>query len=266
MLKLSLTGLGLVLITCAAMADDYTGNDWVYNFNGHYSIANVDGTNNGIIGNVLGSTLNLTAQLNLISGTTLASNYGTTINQSSLTAMTVNDLQTTAIADPGLVPALGNFVFNLLDFSDGVYNGTMSGTSVTLTRGSLLSADLFGLVDTRVIGTGVLLDLKASIPTAQLNGTLTGTNPTDPGPFGSRAYFVAGASGLMQTIALQARARTFVAGIATVDTGYLNVGAINNTADSWNLSRQPVPEPASMATLGLGALALLRRRRRNANA
>jgi hypothetical protein len=253
---------GLFAVVCVSQAEDYIGNDWQYNFDGHYSIANVDGTNNGIIANVLGATLNLTAQLNLINGTTSATNYGTTISQSSLTSMTVNDLRTTAGGSGGLVSALGTFVFNLLDFSDGIYAGTMSGTDVTLTRGSLLSADLFALVDTRVLGTGIVLDLRASIPTAQLDGNLTGINPLSQGPFGDQAYFIDGEAGLMQTIALEARARVFALNIATVDTGYLQVGAINNFADSWSLSRQPVPEPASIAAVGLGLLALVRRKRK----
>lgn len=259
-----MTSLGLIAVACVVQAEDYIGNDWNYNFQGHYSIANVNTTNTGLVGTVLGAVLNLSAQLNLINGTTSATNYGTTISQSSLSAMQVNDLQTTATAGGGLVSGLGNFVFNLLDFSDGIYAGTMAGTDVTLTRGSLLSADLFALVDTRIAGTGVVLDLRAAIPTAQLDGTLTGINTLAQGPFGDQAYFINGDAGLMQTISLQARARAFVLGIATVDTDYLNVGVIDNFADQWSLSRQPVPEPASMAALGLGLIAVVRRRRRRA--
>ena len=179
----------LTATIAAAYGHDYTGNDWSYNFQGHYSIANANNGNLGTLAGLLGAAINLTAQVNLINGTTSATNYGTTISQSSLSAMSVNDLRTTASAGPGLVPALGNFVFNLLDFSDGIYAGSMSGTNVTLTRGSLLNADLFALVDTRVLGTGVVLDLRASIPTAQLNGTLTGINGGQVGPFGDQAFF-----------------------------------------------------------------------------
>lgn len=262
MRKRFLTSVVLTATIATAYGHDYTGNDWSYNFSGHYSIANANNGNLGTLAALLGAAINLTAQVNLINGTTSAVNYGTNINQSSLSLMSVNDLQTTASAGPGLVPALGNFVFNLLDFSDGVYAGSMSGTSVTLTRGSLVSANLFALVDTRIAGTGVVLDLRADIPTAQLNGTLTGINNSVTGPFGDRAFFVTGQSGLMQTIDLDARARVFVAGIATVDTGYLDIGAIDNFADSWSLSRQPAPEPATMAAMGLGLIALARKRRK----
>lgn len=256
-------------ITSVATANDFAGADWKFNFDGHYNIANVDATNNGIVGNLLGATLNLTAQLNLINGTTSATNYGTTISQSSLGSIQVNDLQTTANAGPGLVPALGNFVFNLLDFSDGIYNGSVSGSNVTLTRGSLLSADLFGLLDTRVLGTGLVLDLQADIPTRTLTGQVTGVDAGPSAPWGGgRAYYIDGTAGLMDTIALKARVRTYALGILGLDTGYLNVAAIENRADSWSLSREaaPVPEPASMATIGLGLVGFFAKRRRRKSA
>ena len=252
-------------ISAVGVANDFAGNDWTYNFDGHYNIANVDATNGGLIGTVLGATLNLTAQLNLINGTTNATNYGTTISQSSLTNIQVNDLQMTATGGPGLVSGLGNFVYNLLNFSNGIYDGTVAGSNVTLTRGSLLSADLFGLVDTRIAGTGIVLDLHAVIPTSTLTGTVTGVDPGASAPWGGgRANFITGNSGLMDTIALQARARIFALNIATVDTGYLTVGAIENNADSWTLSRAaaPVPEPASMAAMGIGIIGFISKRRR----
>lgn len=256
------TSLGLIAVACLSQADDYIGSDWKYNFTGHYNIANVNATNSGIVAGILGSALNLTAQLNLINGTTSASNYGTNISQFTMNSMSANDLRTTAAGSGGLISSLGTFVFNLLDFSDGVYSGSMTGNNVSLTRGSLVSADLFGLLDTRVLGTGVLLDIRAAIPTAQLNGTLTGINPNQSGPFGDQAYYIDGASGLMQTISLSVRARVSVLNVTTVDTGYLNIAAIENHADDWSLSRQPVPEPASLAAMGLGVAALLRRRRK----
>jgi hypothetical protein len=106
------------------------------------------------------------------------------------------------------------------------------------------------------------LDLRAAVPTSTLQGTLTGINSGITGPFGDRAYFIDGQSGVMQTIALEARARAFVGGVATTDSGYLSVGAIVNSANNWSLSRNPVPEPSSMAVIGLGLLALRRRLRR----
>jgi hypothetical protein len=246
-----------------AMSEDYSGGDWVYNFDGQYTIANANAQNLNVISTILGSAFDLSAQINLIHGTTSATNYATSISQSSLTAMSVNDLQTSASADPGLVPSLGLFVFDLLDFSDGVYSGSMSGTSVTLTEGSLITADLFALADTRVAGTGLVLDLRAAVPTSTLQGTLTGINAGVTGPFGSRAYFIDGQTGVMQTISLEARARSFVGGVANVDSGYLSVGAIVNSANDWSLSRSPVPEPSSLAVIGLGLLALRRRFRRS---
>lgn len=249
------------------VANDFAGNDWTYNFDGHYSIANVDATNNGLVGNVLGLAFNLTAQLNLINGTTSATNYGTTISQTSLSNISVNDLRMTATGGPGLVSALGNFVYNLLDFSNGIYNGTVAGSNVTLTRGTLLSADLFGLVDTTVLGTGVVLDLHAVIPTSTLTGTTTGVDPGPSGPWGGgRANFITGNSGLMNTIGLQARARAMVLGITTVDTGFLNIAAIENTADSWSLSREAVPEPASLAAIGMGIIGFVTKRKRRKTA
>ena len=263
MYKRTLASILALSAVCFTYAYDYTGNNWSFNYQGHYSVANVNTANTGIISGVLGLTLNLGAQLNLLNGSVSATNYGTNINQSSLTSMLVNDIQTSTTPPPGLVPALGNFVFDLLDFSDGLYAGSMSGTGVTLTRGSLLSADLFGLVDTRALGTGLVLDIQAAIPTAQLNGTLTGINGGVSGPFGEEAFFVDGQSGLMQTIGLSARVRSYALGNVVTDSGYLNIGVIENFADDWNLTRSatPVPEPATCTMLAMGAMAFLRRRR-----
>lgn len=264
MYKRALASILALSTVCFTYAYDYTGNNWAFNYQGHYNVANVNTTNTGILNSLLGAVLNLNAQLSLINGNVSASNYGTSLNQSSLSSMSVNDIQTTTTPPPGLIPGLGNFVFDLLDFSDGNYAGSMSGTGVSLTRGSLLTADVFGLVDTRnMLGTGLVLDIRAAVPTAQLNGTLTGINGGVSGPFGPEAYFVTGQSGLMQTIGLDVRVRLYTLGTALTDSGYLNVGAIQNHADAWSLSRSatPVPEPATCAMMAMGALAFLKRRR-----
>jgi hypothetical protein len=258
-----IAGLAFAITASISQGYDFTGNDWSYDFQGQYTIADTNASNVSAISTVLGAVFNLNAQLSLIHGTTSATGYGTSINQSSLSSFTVNDLRTTASADPGLVSALGNFVFNLLDFSDGVYTGTVTGTNVSLTEGTLVSADLFALVDSRLAGTGVVLDLRAAIPTSQLSGVLTGINNGVSGTFGDRAYFIDGQAGVMQTIQLEARARAYVLGDTTVDTGYLAVGAIVNSANDWSLSRNPVPEPASMAAMAFGVLAVGRRIRRS---
>lgn len=263
MIKRSLAGILALSTVCFTYAYDYTGNNWSFNYQGHYNVAQVNTANTGILSGLLGAAINLNGQLSLLNGNVSASNYGTSLNQSSLNSMLVNDIQTTTTPPPGLVPALGNFVFDLLDFSDGLYAGSMSGTNVSLTRGSLLNADLFALVDTRVAGTGVVLDLQAAVPTAQLNGTLTGINSGFSGPFGDEAYFVDGQSGLMQTIGLMARVRVYALGGVITDSGYLNLGVIENHADDWSLTRAatPVPEPATCTMLAMGAMAFLRRRR-----
>jgi hypothetical protein len=46
--------------------------------------------------------------------------------------------------------------------------------------------------------------------------------------------------------------------LASGDTGQ------GNTFDGWTINANPVPEPATMAALGLGALALIRRKRKQA--
>lgn len=264
MYKRTLASILALSTVCFTYAYDYTGNNWSFNYEGHYSVAQVNSTNTGILNSLLGAVLNLNAQLALLNGNVSASNYGTSLNQSSLSSMTVNDLQTITTPPPGLIPGLGNFVHDLLDFSDGNYSGSMSGTNVSLTRGSLLSAELFGLVDTRnLLGTGLVLDIRAAVPTAQLNGTLTGINGDVSGAYGQEAFYVTGQSGLMQTIGLDVRVRLFTLGTAITDSGYLNVGVIENHADAWSLSRAatPVPEPATCTMMAMGALAFLKRRR-----
>lgn len=264
MYKRTLASILALSTVCFTYAYDYTGNNWAFNYQGHYSVANVNTANTGILNGLLGAVLNLNAQLSLLNGNVSATNYGTNLNQSSLSSMSVNDLQTTTTPPPGLVPGLGNFVYDLLDFSDGNYAGSMSGTNVSLTRGSLLSASLLGLVDTRnLLGTGLVVDVQAAVPTAQLNGTLTGINGSTSGLYGQEAFFVDGQSGLMQTIGLNVRVRLFTLGTAITDSGYLNVGVIENYADDWNLTRAatPVPEPATCTMMAMGALAFLKRRR-----
>lgn len=264
MYKRTLASILTLSTVCFTYAYDYTGNNWAFNYQGHYNVANVNTTNTGILSGLLGAVFNLNAQLSLLNGNVSASNYGTSLNQSSMTSMSVNDIQTTTTAGPGLLPGLGNFVFDILDFSDGIYGGSMSGTNVSLSRGSLLTANLFGMIDTRnALGTGLVLDVRAGVPTAQLNGSLTGINGGVTGAFGPEAYYVNGQSGLMQTIGLDIRVRLYTLGTALTDSGYLNVGAIENHADSWNLSRNltPVPEPATCSIIAMGALAFLKRRR-----
>src|ERR1700761_2920943 len=132
--------IAFILVSCvavgAAQAQDLGGNDWTYNYSGTYSIANVNTSNEGIVAGILGSTLNLTGQLNLINGTLSATNQPVTINQSSKTAFSTSGLNTTATAGPGLVSGIGNLVFNALNLSNGAYNGSLSGSNVTLNRAS----------------------------------------------------------------------------------------------------------------------------------
>jgi opacity protein-like surface antigen len=262
----------LILISVAALAasfaqaSDVGGNDWNFNFTGNYSIANLNTSNDSLVSGLLGTTLNLDSQLNLISGTTSAVNQPVTITQSSLSNFQANPLWTTATAGPGLVSGLGAFVANALNLSNGPYNGVISGSNVTMTNATGTTLALNDLVDSRVLGTGVVLNLEAIVPNSSYTGSITGVDSGPSSPFGGgRVNTITGTAGVLDTINLEAEAITYVGGIATVNTGFVNVGAITNHSTSWALTRansNSTPTPASGLALGAGLVGLAFRRKR----
>jgi hypothetical protein len=260
-----------VVFICATMvmaatthAYDLGGSDWNFNFSGNYTIANLNSGNESLVSGLLGSSLNLTSQLNLISGTTVAHNEPVTVTQSSLAHFSTSSLTTTATPGSGLVSGLGAFVANALNLSNGSYAGTVSGTNVTMNHAIGTTLNLNGLVDTRVLGTGVVLDLEAVVPSSTYNGVITGVDSGSSSPFGGgRVNTITGTAGNLNTITLEADVLTYVSGFNTTSTGYVDLGVINNKATSWSMSRPPqsTPCPSSAITLviGLAGLALKRR-------
>ena len=249
----------------SAHATDLNGSDWHYNYSGHYSLvgANVAGLSLDTVAN-----LALVGQLGLLNGT-ITSNCNTSINQTSNANLTTGNLEFDAHGGTLLLPAVKNLVYNLLDANDGNYTGTVSGNTLHLSKTPVLGAkaNALGIIDTRVLGLGVVVDLQAAIPTNSLTGTIDGFDAGTSLPFGTRGNHVTGTSGLMDTIQLQARTTVYTAGLGGIHSStsaYANIGVIQTTADSWSFSRSPqaVPEPGTFAALGLGALGILKRRRK----
>lgn len=261
-LTVALTGLVAV-----ANASDFNGSDWNFKYDGHYSIVGAATSALGLTSLVNAS---LIGQLGLLNGT-VKSTSGETLTQTSTSSLKTSHLDFDATCSPLLLPAVKSFLYNVLDANDGMYTGTISGNSFNLSKSPIVGAqvDGLGILDTRVLGLGVVVDLRAALPTNNLHGTVDGFDTGVNLPFGTRANHVTGTSGLMDTIGLQARVTTYVASLSgprAIVGDYLNVGVIQTTADSWSLSRnaspQAVPEPGTMAALGLGALGFLKRRKR----
>lgn len=261
---LTLSLLATAGAAAAAQSYDLDGSDWQFNYQGHYSIADANVSALGLT-NILGTALS--AQLALLSGT-ISSSGAASLNQSSASAMTTSHLDFDAHGGSLLLPAVKTLVYNAIDANDGSYGGSLSGSTLTLSKPGLgVSLNALGLLDTRVAGIGVVVDLRAMLPTNTLVGTIDQFDVGSTLPYGQRATRVIGMAGQMDTVGLQARVTTYTptfSGIHAATAGYVDIGLVRTTADSWSLTRSPqaVPEPASMAALGFGAFGLLRRRRK----
>lgn len=220
------TRIALIAMALAGAASvhaaDYSGNDWVFNYSGKLEVASVTAA---------GALAGLGVGVNL--GNVTATNQAVSVTQSSSSAFAANGIS---------IPILGSGLL-----LNGTYTGSVSGTGVTLTRPAIAGAGVSLLS---------LVNAQLNIPTTSLVGDTTGINNAVTGAYGSRAYQITGngPSSSNNNIGLSAS-------ILNVQT---NLGLLKLTTDSWSLTRSasaPVPEPTSMAALGLGAFGLLRRRR-----
>lgn len=242
---------GLAALSSAQTIGLASPKDWQFDYAGHYSFvaATTGGT---VLTTLLGSAVG--AQLKLLQGSVGASQTAT-LSQSG-TAIRTSDLDFTATAPSGLLNGLGAFLVNALNSADGPYSGTLTDTALALHGGSL--ATITGGVDTRAAGTGALFDLSASLVSSSLNGTVDGVH-------GGVGDHVTGTKGNSSTLAITLGERTYVGGFLTQTIAPTPVGVINVNADSWSLVRpQAVPEPGMLAGIGLGLVAVARRRRKAA--
>lgn len=141
-----------------AHAADYTGNDWLFNYNGNLV---VDSTTSA------GQTLGLSA--GLVLGSVTANNQAVSVTQSNAGTFTANGIS---------LPVLGGGLL-----LGGPYSGNESGSSVSLSRPAILGA---GVTIPGLVGANL------NVPGLQLNGSLTGVNSDVTSAFGARAYELTG--------------------------------------------------------------------------
>ena len=243
---------GIAALSSAQTISLASPKDWQFDYAGKYAFTAASGSGN--LSSLLGSAVG--AQLKLFQGNVSASQTASLTQSGS--AIRTSDLDFKATAPSGLLNGLGAFLTNVLNSADGPYSGTLTGTSLALHGPSF--ATIKGQVDARAAGTGALFDLSASLVSSSLTGTVDGVH-------GGVGDHVRGTAGKSDTLAISLGQRTYVGGFLTSTIAPIQVGVIDFTADSWSLSRpqaQPVPEPGTMAAVGLGLLAVARRRRKAA--
>lgn len=99
---------------------------------------------------------------------------------------------------------------------------------------------------------GSPVQVRATYPTWNLTGTVTGINNGMVDGFGPRGYQITGDAVTINNILVEA----FLFG------SWQNLGTNNNVViHSWGMERDAVPEPASLALLALAAVAVKKRRR-----
>lgn len=95
--------------------------------------------------------------------------------------------------------------------------------------------------------------VRVTYPTFNITGEITGSNPAITDVFGDRAFEITGNP--VTITGVQIEVQTIL--------GWLNLGTNNQVVvNSWDLSREAVPEPATMTILGLAAVVALRKRKR----
>jgi hypothetical protein len=236
------SGNALGLATNASGGNNFAGA--AANGTGSYRMQHaVAFTNSGVW------TLSLDFNFNWSGSTPAVNNLGSVSLQTSGVA---NYFQTLySFADTNNPTSTYTASFGVADAA-----GVASGQTVPTTRNGILitpGAQWSGLVLNHWYRQTVTWDYSTNQITSTtlqdltINGSIASANPAD--------YYLSGGANNIQGLPSATDIRLFVSGGSTTIPN-TNFGGYDN------LSVGPVPEPASMAALGIGALALLRRRRK----
>lgn len=216
------------------------GGAWTFSLKGHVETTIVKKSIVQIQG-ALGDSFDLIGAMRSLNGRTIGETTTLSVAQGNrwfqLNGIALNR-PTPAISVAG--HPIASAVDNMLPDSNDTFVGSQNGTALTLTGPAMEDFEQDGVVDTRVDGSGLVLDIRASMSVPTLFGRISGLATSSPSTPGF-ATSVAGKSGTVVSIRLAARVSVFKDGNLIDTIGFAPVGTISLFADAWGMQRAPTP-------------------------